>query len=288
MDMTIGDMVRRTGLTERTLRYYEELGLLSPARDAGGRRRYDDATLERLYRIRLLRELGTPLAEVDPDATDLASLTRQAPRRPRQRASPALARQRERVRSVEDRLLGGGQPAAPALLDLLRGMPDDETVPTRRITLLVYRDIAAAHDWLVRVFGLAPGTLSTDGERVVHGEIHVGDGVVWLHREAPEHRMFSPLSTDGAITASLAVAVPDVDAHHERAAAAGASIDYPPVDQPYGFREYSARDLEGHLWSFQTALADASGVTIAARARPDAPCRALGTPTDPDRTTLET
>ena len=38
---------------------------------------------------------------------------------------------------------------APALLDLLRGMPDDETVPTRRITLLVYRDIAAAHDWLV-------------------------------------------------------------------------------------------------------------------------------------------
>lgn len=256
MDMTIGDMVRRTGLTERTLRYYEELGLLSPARDSGGRRRYDDTALERLYRIRLLRELGTPLAAVDPDATDLASLTRRHLADLDARLA-GLARQRERVRSVEDRLLAGGQPAAPALLDLLRGMPDDETVPTRRITLLVYRDIAAAHDWLVRVFALAPGTLSTDGERVVHGEIHVGDGVVWLHREAPEHQMFSPLSTDGAITASLAVAVPDVDAHHERAAAAGAGIDYPPVDQPYGYREYSARDLEGHLWSFQTALPDA-------------------------------
>lgn len=60
MDMTIGDMVRRTGLTERTLRYYEELGLLSPARDTGRRRRYNDAALDRLYRIRLLRELGTP------------------------------------------------------------------------------------------------------------------------------------------------------------------------------------------------------------------------------------
>lgn len=255
MDMTIGDMVRRTGLTERTLRYYEELGLLDPARDSGGRRRYDDTALERLYRIRLLRELGTPLAEVDPDAADLASLTRRHLADLDARLA-GLARQRERVRSVEDRLLAGGQPAAPALLDLLRGMPDDETVPTRRITLLVYRDIAASHDWLVHVFGLAPGTLSCDGERVVHGEIHVGDGVVWLHREAPEHRMLSPLSTDGAITASLAVAVPDVDAHHERAVAAGASIDYPPVDQPYGYREYSARDLEGHLWSFQTALSD--------------------------------
>lgn len=169
---------------------------------------------------------------MDPDATDLASLTRRHLADLDARLA-GLARQRERVRSVEDRLLGGGQPAAPALLDLLRGMPDDETVPTRRITLLVYRDIAAAHDWLVLVFGLAPGALSSDGDRVVHGEIHVGDG---------------------AITASLAVAVPDVDAHHERAAAAGANIDYPPVDQPYGYREYSARDLEGHLWSFQTAL----------------------------------
>lgn len=35
----IGDVARRTGLTERTLRYYEELGLLAPVRDAGGRRR---------------------------------------------------------------------------------------------------------------------------------------------------------------------------------------------------------------------------------------------------------
>ena len=45
------------------------LGLLAPARDSGGRRRYDAATLDRLYRVRLLRELGTPVAEVDPDAS---------------------------------------------------------------------------------------------------------------------------------------------------------------------------------------------------------------------------
>lgn len=36
--LTIGDVVRRTGLTERTLRYYEEQGLINPPRSSGGRR----------------------------------------------------------------------------------------------------------------------------------------------------------------------------------------------------------------------------------------------------------
>jgi MerR family transcriptional regulator, thiopeptide resistance regulator len=247
-DLTIGDVVRRTGLTERTLRYYEELGLLAPRRDSGGRRRYDGDTLDRLYRVRLLRELGTPLAEVDPDATDLAALTRRHLADLDARLAE-LARQRERVRAVEASLLASASPTDAALLDLLAGLPGEETVPTRRITLLVYRDIPAAHAWLCDVFGFAPGPVGPG-----HGEVHVGDGVVWLHREAPEHRMLSPLATDRHVTASLAVAVDDVDAHHERAAAAGAEIAYEPVDQPYGLREYSAHDPEGHLWSFQQPL----------------------------------
>jgi len=37
-------------------------------------------------------------------------------------------------------------------------------------------------------------------------------------------------------------------------ASAGAEIAYPPINQPYGYREYSARDLEGHFWSFQQPL----------------------------------
>ncbi|MGH3627877.1 MAG: VOC family protein [Sciscionella sp.] len=39
--------------------------------------------------------------------------------------------------------------------------------------------------------------------------------------------------------------VEDVDAHHAHAVGAGAEIVHPPTDQPYGFREYSARDPEG-------------------------------------------
>lgn len=254
MDLSIGDVARRTRVTERTLRYYEELGLLAPARDAGGRRRYGVDDLDRLYRIRLLRELGTPVADVDPDADDLRALTHRHLADLDARLAD-LARQRERVRAVEDRLLGGGRPSDVALLDLLAGLPADEPAVTRRTTLLVYRDIAAAHAWLVDVLGLAPGPLHHDGDRAVHGEVHAGDGVVWLHREAPEHGMVSPLTT-GTVTASLAVVVDDVDAHHARVVATGAAVVYPPVDQPYGVREYSVHDPEGHLWSFHTPLAD--------------------------------
>lgn len=66
MEQTIGEVARRTGVTERTLRYYEVLGLLTPRRDTGGRRRYDVEQVDRLYRIRLMRQLGTLVAEVDP------------------------------------------------------------------------------------------------------------------------------------------------------------------------------------------------------------------------------
>ncbi|GAA3602151.1 hypothetical protein GCM10022199_02210 [Marihabitans asiaticum] len=250
----IGDVARRTGVTERTLRYYEEMGLLLPARDVGGRRRYDGGTIDQLYRIRLLRELGTSVADLNLDTDELPGLTRRHLVDLDSKLAD-LARARERVRGVEARLLEGDQPTAEALLELLSGLPADEPALTRRITLLVYRDIAAGHAYLVDVLGLAPGPISFDGDRAVHGEVHAGDGVVWLHREAPEHRMVSPLTT-GTVTASLAILVDDVDAHHARVAATGAAIDHQPADMPYGVREYSVRDPEGHLWSFQTPLPD--------------------------------
>ena len=46
--------------------------------------------------------------------------------------------------------------------------------------------------------------------------------------------------------------VEDVDAHFERARAAGAEITSPPRDTDFGSREYHARDLEGHPWTFGT------------------------------------
>ncbi len=48
------------------------------------------------------------------------------------------------------------------------------------------------------------------------------------------------------------VAVEDVDAHYERAKAAGAEIIREIEDTDYESREYTARDPESHVWSFGT------------------------------------
>ena len=58
----------------------------------------------------------------------------------------------------------------------------------------------------------------------------------------------------GGSTGMHAVMVDDVDAHFRHSQSEGAVIEYEPVDQPYGYREYSARDREGGLWSFMKPL----------------------------------
>lgn len=62
----IGEAAERTGLTQRTLRYYEEKGLLrAPDRMEGGFRLYSQEDLERLERIKELKDLlGFSLADI--------------------------------------------------------------------------------------------------------------------------------------------------------------------------------------------------------------------------------
>ena len=129
----------------------------------------------------------------------------------------------------------------------------------RIIPVLTYRDIAAAHDFLVSVFGFESGGVHRSAEgQVVHGEVRAGGAAVWLHRVTPEHGLDSPLTSEVA-NSGLFVYVDDVDAHYARARAGGAVIDSQPIDQPYGQREYGARDLEGHRWWFATPLPQAQG-----------------------------
>jgi DNA-binding transcriptional MerR regulator len=60
-----GDLARATGNTVRTIRFYEEQGLLRPAEvSEGGHRRYTEEDLEKLRLIADLRELGLPLSEI--------------------------------------------------------------------------------------------------------------------------------------------------------------------------------------------------------------------------------
>jgi len=60
----IGDVVRRTGLTERAIRFYEKNGLLRAARTAAGQRVYGDDTLKTLAIVRVLKRAGFSLSEI--------------------------------------------------------------------------------------------------------------------------------------------------------------------------------------------------------------------------------
>jgi DNA-binding transcriptional MerR regulator len=61
----VGELARQTGLSVRTLHYYDEIGLLSPsARTASGHRLYTTGDIARLQQIRSLRQLGFSLEEI--------------------------------------------------------------------------------------------------------------------------------------------------------------------------------------------------------------------------------
>ena len=60
----IGELARRSGVATSALRYYERVGLLSPAGRVGGRRHYQPSSAERVALIRLCQDAGFTLAEI--------------------------------------------------------------------------------------------------------------------------------------------------------------------------------------------------------------------------------
>ena len=78
--LTIGEVARQAGVAATTLRYYEQIGLVSPPARLGGQRRYDDSVLTRLEVIRLCKSAGFALEEIQLLFAD------DAPGRPASRA----------------------------------------------------------------------------------------------------------------------------------------------------------------------------------------------------------
>jgi DNA-binding transcriptional MerR regulator/thiamine kinase-like enzyme len=136
----IGDLARAAGVTVRTLRYYEQVGLLTtPERTGGLHRRYTDADVERLYEIVALRSLGLSL---DAISTALGS------------ATPALAdvmrqqlahvderierdeRLRKRLLAITAAIPDAGDPSPRSLLDVMEMMTMTDNTSTRVERLL--------------------------------------------------------------------------------------------------------------------------------------------------------
>ncbi|ROO88916.1 DNA-binding transcriptional MerR regulator [Actinocorallia herbida] len=62
--MRIGELARRTGVSTRLLRYYEEQGLLEPRRNASGYRDYSEEDLAAVLRVRRLLAAGLPTVTI--------------------------------------------------------------------------------------------------------------------------------------------------------------------------------------------------------------------------------
>jgi uncharacterized glyoxalase superfamily protein PhnB len=141
------------------------------------------------------------------------------------------------------------------------------------VPALSYRDPKAALDWLAKAFDFEV-TMAIDGPDGDTSQCHYemayqGRGRVMIGGEWNEW-MRSPASGDGRNSTNIHVEVPhDIDAHCDRARAAGARIVAEPEDQFYGDRVYRCIDLEGHHWTFGMHVRDVT------RAEAEA---AIGTP----------
>ena len=115
--------------------------------------------------------------------------------------------------------------------------------------LLRYDDARAAIDWLCMAFGFTVKfSVPESGPFVRHAQLLLGDQLIMVG-SCRDDGMVSPKST-GVSTQAICAYVPDVDAHYERARAAGAEITAPPKNTDFGAREYHVMDVERHPWTF--------------------------------------
>ncbi|HUY65079.1 MAG TPA: VOC family protein [Acidimicrobiales bacterium] len=119
---------------------------------------------------------------------------------------------------------------------------------------LLYENVAATAEWLVKAFGFVETFRMEDRSGTVnHAELSMGKGNVMMGNPGPDYRSPKRL---GGVTQVVYVYVDDVDAHFEAAASAGAVIVRPVADQFYGDRTYMAEDPEGHRWGSSQHIRD--------------------------------
>ncbi len=128
--MTIGDVADRTGLPAKTIRYYEDIGLIRPARDPNGYRSFAETDVHKLAFLGRARALGfsvedcrTLLALYEDETRNSADVKRVAEQH--------LARIEDKIaqlQSMRDTLThlvrdcaGDSRPDCPILTDLAKG-----------------------------------------------------------------------------------------------------------------------------------------------------------------------
>jgi PhnB protein len=93
--------------------------------------------------------------------------------------------------------------------------------------------------------------------KVMHATVRMGDSILMLNDEMPEHGAFSPLSSGGS-GVTLHIYTENVDDAFARAVAAGATVKMPLADQFWGDRYGVVADPYGFKWSLATRVKELS------------------------------
>jgi uncharacterized glyoxalase superfamily protein PhnB len=113
---------------------------------------------------------------------------------------------------------------------------------------LLYEDGEAAIDFLTRAFGFREIDRTTGSGGGLHAELELPPHAGRIYLGQPSGGYRNPAAV-GA-TSHVYALVDDVDAHQERAKAAGAVVNQQPADLPFGVRQYGCVDPQGHEWFF--------------------------------------
>ncbi len=101
--------------------------------------------------------------------------------------------------------------------------------------------------------------MADDGQRVLHAELEINDGILFLSDEFPEYGSggtTAPTAVGGAsVTIHIELKTPrQVDRMFAQAVAAGATVVMPVADMFWGARYGKLRDPFGHVWSISAQL----------------------------------
>jgi uncharacterized glyoxalase superfamily protein PhnB len=113
--------------------------------------------------------------------------------------------------------------------------------PATIIPVLGCKDVIETIEWLTRVYQFTERWRAGDHR----AQLSFEGGTIAITKQKHHHDLVN-----------LLVRVKDVDAHYEYAKQQGAAIVQAPTDFPYGERQYSTEDLNGHLWNFSQSIQD--------------------------------
>ena len=188
----------------------------------------------------------TTLAEVEAEPEPAAPVAEAEDDEPAEEPPP----------EIEEEVVTAEPPAETLLDQLIRMLQKDPAMPETGpsiVPCLSYRDAPAAIAWLKEAFGftevmVVPGPDDT----IAHSQLAFAGGMIMVGSLRDDALKMQTPCDLGGVTQSIYIVVEDADAHYERAVEAGAEIVRELEDTPYGSRDYSARDPEGHIWNFGT------------------------------------